>query len=50
VDGSQALPLELLPQFLEDAQLVHETYKKRAALAHRYLEETLKYRVEKAAA
>jgi 3-deoxy-7-phosphoheptulonate synthase len=50
VDGPQALPLELLPQFLEDAQLVHETYKKRAALAQRYLTETLKCRVEKAAA
>ena len=39
VDGPQALPLELLPQFLEDAQMVHETYKRRAALAQHYLAE-----------
>lgn len=49
VDGPQAMPLELLPQFLEDAQLVHETYKKRSALAQRYLTETLNCEAEAAA-
>ena len=43
VDGPQALPLDLLTQFLEDAQLVHETYKKRGKLAQLYSAETLKY-------
>ena len=41
VDGPQALPLELLPQFLEDAQMVHETYKRRGALAQHYLAEAV---------
>lgn len=36
VDGPQALPLNLLPQFLEDAQLAHETYRKRVARARQY--------------
>ena len=36
VDGPQALPLNLLPQFLEDAQLAHETFRKRVARARQY--------------
>jgi 3-deoxy-7-phosphoheptulonate synthase len=46
VDGPQALPLKLLPQFLEDAQLVHQTYKKRVALAQRYCAEMLNFEAE----
>jgi 3-deoxy-7-phosphoheptulonate synthase len=42
VDGPQALPLELLPQFLEDVQLVHEACLRRRDLARRYDAETLK--------
>ncbi|HEX8144394.1 MAG TPA: hypothetical protein VF553_17470 [Pyrinomonadaceae bacterium] len=36
VDGPQALLLKELPQFLEDVQITHEAYIKRAALAQRY--------------
>jgi 3-deoxy-7-phosphoheptulonate synthase len=43
VDGPQALPIELLPQFIEDVQIVHETYQKRRELARRYDDEALKY-------
>ena len=32
VDGPQALLLEELPNFLEDLQLCHETYKKRCEI------------------
>ena len=43
VDAPQALPLEVLPQFIEDVQLVHETYQKRRDLARQYDGEVLKY-------
>ncbi len=36
VDGPQALSLKELPQFLEDVQIAHEAYERRAALAQRY--------------
>ncbi|HEX8772001.1 MAG TPA: hypothetical protein VF735_00255 [Pyrinomonadaceae bacterium] len=36
VDGPQALLLEELPHFLEDVQIAHEAYLKRAALAQRH--------------
>ncbi|HQU97726.1 MAG TPA: 3-deoxy-7-phosphoheptulonate synthase [Nitrosomonas sp.] len=39
VDGPQALLMKELPQFLEDIQLVRETYEKRVALAQRYQEQ-----------
>ncbi len=40
VDGPQALLMKELPHFLEDIQLVRETYEKRVALAQRYLEQS----------
>ncbi|HEX6283805.1 MAG TPA: hypothetical protein VFZ71_02980, partial [Pyrinomonadaceae bacterium] len=43
VDGPQALPVELLPQFLEDVQVVHETYQKRRDLARRYDAEAISH-------
>ena len=43
VDAPQALPLEVLPQFIEDVQLVHETYQRRRDLARQYDGEVLKY-------
>lgn len=36
VDGPQALPLEMLPQFVDDVQLVHQAYRKRKALFQDY--------------
>ncbi|GKS68090.1 3-deoxy-7-phosphoheptulonate synthase [Nitrosomonas sp. PY1] len=39
VDGPQALLMKEFPHFLEDIQLVRETYEKRIALAQRYLEQ-----------
>jgi 3-deoxy-7-phosphoheptulonate synthase len=36
VDSPQALLLTELPQFLEDVQIAHHAYQKRAALAQRY--------------
>jgi 3-deoxy-7-phosphoheptulonate synthase len=39
VDGPQALLLEELPHFLEDVQIAHEAYLKRAALAERHSSE-----------
>ena len=46
VDGPQALPIELLPQFLEDVQVVHEAYQRRRDLALCYDAETFKYEAE----
>jgi 3-deoxy-7-phosphoheptulonate synthase len=46
VDGPQAFPIETLPQFIEDVQLVHETYKKRTALAEQYSAEQPTYEPE----
>lgn len=40
VDGPQALLMKEFPHFLEDIQLVRETYEKRVALAQRYLEQS----------
>jgi len=48
VDGPQALPIELLPQFLEDVQVVHETYQRRKDLARRYAAEAPSYEAEAA--
>jgi 3-deoxy-7-phosphoheptulonate synthase len=46
VDAPQALPVEFLPQFLEDVQMVHETYQRRRDLARRYESEALKFDAE----
>ena len=46
VDGPQALPLEVLPQFIEDVLLVHEAYQKRVMLSQDFSIETLKYEPE----
>jgi len=46
VDGAQALSLEMLPQFVEDVLLVHQTYRKRLALAQAYSAETINYEDE----
>jgi 3-deoxy-7-phosphoheptulonate synthase len=46
VDGPQALPLEVLPHFVEDVQIVHQTYRKRIALAQAYSAETINYEPE----
>lgn len=48
VDGPQALPIELLPQFLEDVQVVHETYQRRKDLARRYTADAPSYEAEAA--
>jgi 3-deoxy-7-phosphoheptulonate synthase len=46
VDGPQALPIEILPQFLGDVQLVHESYLKRLDLVSRYEAKAPEYEAE----
>jgi 3-deoxy-7-phosphoheptulonate synthase len=46
VDGPQALLLKELPHFLEDVQIAHEAYLKRAALAERYNSEKSEHEEE----